>query len=143
MDRSPFLRQERGAAGHLARISCVALCASLLVTATAAAQASRTDRPYNITFQTAGQSMWGPGTTPLSGADATFTFADVSWDVSGTTRGVIDVAGFDFGANIGVDLDQRLADVRVLLSADARARFDALEKPRLVPVPVFAEPPKQ
>lgn len=99
-DRHPLLRVERRAATHVARASCLTLLASLLVTATAAAQASRTDRPYNVTFETSGQSMWGPGTTPLSGADATFTFADVSWDKSGTVGNVVDVAGFDFGADI-------------------------------------------
>ena len=41
------------------------------------------------------------------------------------------------------DLDQRLADVRTLLSSDGKVRFDGLEKPRLVPAVMYPAPKQQ
>jgi hypothetical protein len=97
---------ERAAAGQSARASCLTLLACFLATATAAAQASRTDRAFPATFSTSNQSMWGPGTAPLNNFDRKMTIFDVGWAVGDT---VGDIRSFDtflfgevaFGGEIG------------------------------------------
>src|SRR3954470_3549664 len=97
IDHPPAVRKGVVASG-LARTALLSL-ATFFAT-TAAAQSSSTNRQYQVTFQTAGQSMWSAGTTPLNGVDKTFTFADVSWDKSfSTSSGLVDIAGYDFGAD--------------------------------------------
>ena len=100
------LRPERVAAVNLARALMSAVIAGILVTATAAAQVSRTNTPFSATFTTANQSMWGPGTAPLNNFNRKMTVFDLGWAVGDT---VGDIRNFDtfvagtvaFGGEIG------------------------------------------
>jgi len=105
MDRRSLHRLERAALAYFSRSGSVVLLAGVLAT-TAAAQASHTDRGYSATFATSGQSMWGPGSAPLSDFNRTLRLVDLSWAVGDTTG---DIRGFDtylfgtvsFGGEIG------------------------------------------
>jgi hypothetical protein len=96
---------ERGAAAHFARAVCAALVAGFLVTATAAAQVSRTNTPFPATFSTTNQSMWGPGSAPLTNFNRKITVFDLGWavgDTVGDIRSLDYVLGTaDFGGEIG------------------------------------------
>ena len=54
---------------------------------------------HTPTFETIGQSMFGPLAAPAD-LDFPFTLFGVSWDESGEDGNVQNVAGFDFGARI-------------------------------------------
>lgn len=92
-------QMERSAATHAVRQTVLALLASVVVGHSGAAQTTRTDVKFPMTFSTAGQSMWSAGTAALDGVEKTYSLANVSWDVNGQSpAGITDVAGFKFGA---------------------------------------------
>lgn len=93
------------AAAHRGVALVMAFLVTLLGAATAGAQASHTNQQYNASFATAGQSLWGPGTAPLSDFNRTLRLVDVSWNVGDTIGDIrsldTPIGELGFGGEIG------------------------------------------
>jgi hypothetical protein len=71
----------------------------VLMPASAQTRGNTVTQPYQVTFQTGGQSQWGPADATAN-IDFRYTLWDVAWSESGETGDVVGVGGFDFGGRI-------------------------------------------
>ncbi len=78
--------------------STVGISSPLLVTAQT--RGNTITQPYQFTFKTSGQSMWGPADAPAN-IDYRYSLWDVTWNVPTRQTGdVVTVVDWDFGGRI-------------------------------------------